>query len=101
MDIEYSEWESLEAIISNDSLRNVKQFLFEYHTKEVTTGQKTSAVDYAYYWQLLRGLDRLGFKSWHVLPNLIPETQFAPRSGGNNMLTCCGNVYYVNLKYIV
>lgn len=81
------------------SLRLVKQLMFEFHTKELgIIGRITSSKDYAYYWQILRGLHKLGFRMWHYFPNNLGVYK---SNHTKTDLPCCGNVYYVNLNYIV
>ena len=43
MDIEYSEWDSLEAMFHDGSFKNVKQILMETHTSEVQRRTTTKA----------------------------------------------------------
>ncbi len=93
MDVEFSEWAALEAMLTYPaSLRNVKQFAFEFHTKELKSQGwgVTTAEDFTYYWLLLRGLDSLGFKIWHYVHNTCC-----------GKVLCCGMMYFVNIAYIV
>lgn len=98
IDIEYSEWESLEAILQQGSLRNVKQLMVEFHTFEVHEGKISTARNYAYYWNILRGLDRLGFKTWHYLAT---PTGHYTSAHTKKKMPCCANVYFVNTALII
>lgn len=98
MDIEYAEWESLEAIFAEQSLRNVKQLMVEFHTMEVHEGKSSSSRNFAYYWQILRGINRLGFKQWHYLRT--PTGGYKSAHTARD-LGCCANVYFVNTAYLV
>jgi len=91
MDIEFAEWAAIESMLVEVSLRNVKQFVFEFHTKELKRIRgKTSSSDFTYYWLLLRGLDAIGFKIWKFLPN-----ECCPG------VRCCGLLHFININYIV
>lgn len=98
MDIEYSEWESLEAIFTERSLRNVKQLMVEFHTMEVHEGKSSTSRNFAYYWQILRGIDKLGFKQWHYLRTPTGGYKSAHTAKNHG---CCANVYFVNTAYLV
>jgi len=98
IDIEYSEWESLEAILRDGSLRNVKQLMVEFHTMEVNEGRNSTTLNYAYYWHILRGLDKLGFKSWHYLAT--PSGHYTS-AHTKTKLPCCANVYFVNASLLI
>lgn len=98
IDIEYSEWESLEAIFTEQSLRNVRQLMVEFHTMEVHEGRTSTSRNFAYYYQILRGIDRLGFKQWHYL--MTPTGGYTSKHTAKK-LPCCANVYFVNTVYLV
>lgn len=98
IDIEYSEWESFEAILREGSLRNVKQLMVEFHTMEVHEHKVSTALNYAYYWHILRGLDKLGFKTWHYLQT--PTGHYTSAHSGIK-LPCCANVYFVNTALLI
>jgi hypothetical protein len=97
IDIEYSEWDAFEAMFLEGSLANVKQLMFEYHTEELHKKTSTST-DYAYYTQVFRALDRLGFKYWIFETN--PDGNYKSTHTGAQY-TCCGNVYFINVKYLL
>ncbi len=100
MDIEYSEWESLEAILSRPAcLNNVKQLMIEFHTRELNAGKHSSVVDLVYYWHLARGIDRLGFKIWNVWNNELYCNFISTRTPGLKLCGCF-NVYYINARLL-
>lgn len=98
IDIEYSEWESLNAMIKEGSLQNVKQLVFEIHTKELHIGGAPSKTkDYIHYWKTLTALERWGFWRWKSHPN--PSGRY--RSQRTNRIGhCCFELYYINVKYM-
>jgi len=99
MDIEYSEWESLEAILANpSSLANVKQLMIEYHTREVNKDGHSSIEDLVTYWHIARGIDKLGFKLWTIWDNDF--CSFNSRRTTGLRLCGCFNAYYVNTRLI-
>jgi len=100
MDIEYSEWDSLEAMLAKPScLSNVKQLMIEYHTREVDINATSSRDDLARYWNILRGISDLGFKRWNVWNN--PACNFRSRRTRGLSYCGCFNTYYLNVKYIL
>ena len=99
MDIEYSEWDALEVMLTNVScLANVKQLMIEFHTHEKGTNATKSRDDLTRYWRVLRGIYHLGFKLWNVWNN--PHCNF--RSQRIPKMTYCGcfNMYFLNVKYL-
>jgi len=80
-------------MLNDTSLSRVKQLMFEFHTK----GLETSIGDLAYYRQIMRGIDVLGFKSWRFWEN--NAGRHTSKLSGKSR-TCCGNVNFVNVKYI-
>ena len=97
-DIEYSEWEAMEAMLTNpSSLLYVKQIAMEFHFKEIPTVQgSTTAADFAYYWLILRGMDALGFKIWQYQVNECCDMFHFPAAA-----SCCGMLYFINVAYVV
>lgn len=97
IDVEYAEWAALEAILLEGSLVNVKQLIIEIHKEEVH-GKTSNATDYAYYWQILRGVSRLGFKYWFQDPS--PYTMFISKRTGIRR-ACSLNMHFINIKYLL
>ena len=97
IDVEKNEWEALEAMLVDGSLCNVKQFAFEYHTEEVYS-KMSFPDDYFYYWLLLHGLDKLGFKIWAFEPCDPCYSAYISHSGKPRH--CCANLNFVNVKYL-
>ena len=104
MDIEYSEWEALEAMLASQScLAKVKQLMVEFHTREIRTegrGAGTSSRDdLTRYWYVLRGIYHLGFKLWNVWNNAY--CNFRSKHAANMTYCGCFNMYFLNVKYII
>jgi len=92
VDIEYSEWSAIEAMLVDLSMIKVKQFILEFHTLEVPNINKvTTAAQFTQHWLLMRGLDALGFKNWQYYGNgIMPGYQ-----------RCCGMMNFINVNYIM
>ena len=100
MDIECSEWDSLETMLANpSSLANVKQLMVEFHTREIDSTKTSSRDDLARYWNILRGISHLGFKVWNVWDN--PTCKFRSKRTSGMAYVGCFNTYYVNVKYLL
>lgn len=94
IDVEYSEWSSLEAILNSTVLSKVKQFGLETHTREVT--KKTSSVaDLVYYTGLLRRLQDAGFYRWYWHFNNFGK--FVSKNS-QRQLTCCFEMVFLNVN---
>ena len=99
MDIEYSEWSSLQAMLNEPScLDNVKQLMIEFHTREMTAGAQSSVADLLSYWNVAKGLDKLGFKLWTYWDNAF--CNFDSKRTPGLKLCGCFNAYYVNTKLL-
>jgi hypothetical protein len=100
MDIEYSEWDSLIAILSKPScLDNVKQLMIEFHTREIDIKNGHSSIeDLVTYWHIARGIDKLGFKLWTVWNNDV--CNFDSKRTPGLKLCGCFNAYFVNTRLL-
>jgi len=100
IDIEYSEWDALEAMLAKpSSLANVKQLMIEFHSREIEPDATSSRADLARYWYILRGIDHLGFRMWNVWDN--PNCHFRSKRTPRMYYYGCFNAYFVNTKYLV
>jgi len=99
MDIEYSEWDALEAMLANPScLTNVKQLMIEFHAGELDTIATSSRDELTQYWHILRGIYHLGFKIWNVWDNA--SCYFRSRHSPKLVYCGCFNMYFLNVKYL-
>jgi len=111
MDVDYSEWDALETMLAKPScLANVKQLMIEFHSREMNiTGLNgtSSRDDLARYWNVLRGIYRLGFKLWNVWNNSICYVsnislcKYRSRWTPKKSYCGCVNMYFLNVKYLV
>jgi len=100
MDIEYSEWDSLETMLAKPScLANVKQLMIEFHSHEVKDKAISTRDDLARYWRILRGIYHIGFKLWNVWDN--PECNFHSKWTPGMSYFGCFNMYFLNVKYLL
>jgi len=100
MDIECSEWDSLETMLANpSSLANVKQLMVEFHTREIDSTKTSSRDELARYWNILHGISHLGFKIWNIWDN--PTCKFRSKRNSGMAYVGCFNTYYVNVKYLL
>ena len=97
MDVEGSEWASMEVMLKNRTLNKVKQFVLEIHTFLGRRG-KVSKQDYYRYHNILLGLETQGFRRYHNHYNIYGRrvSQIT-----NKNITCCYEIYYININYLV
>ena len=88
MDIEGSEWPSLEVIFRENLFKNVKQFVLEVHLGENVADPRQ--------YQLVQKLEEIGFRKFNVHVNHY--SRFVTSTG--RRLTCCYELSYINLKYL-
>ena len=88
MDIEGSEWPSLEAMFAENSLKNVKQFVFEVH---VTQGRANVR-----QFTLVHKLETLGFRKFGVRVNHY--SRFVTSSG--RRLARSYELSYINVEFL-
>ena len=88
-DVEFSEWSAINTMLTEGSLRNVKQIAMELHA------WRESCQSYVYFWRLLVGLHNAGFERW-TLDRITHLNCFIV-----NGLQCCrqANVYFINVNY--
>ena len=99
IDIECSEWDALEVMLTNHScLANVKQLMVEFHTREIQKTDTSSRDDLRRYWNVLRRIYHLGFKLWNVWNN--PTCHFRSKHPPNTLYCGCFNMYFLNFKYL-
>ena len=90
MDVEGSEWPSLDAMFKEGFLtKYVKQIGVEYHT----TGVKRTAKRLL---MVLVKLEELGFRKWNVHWNM----HCLPQNRDPLSITYCTEVYYINTNII-
>jgi len=100
VDIEYSEWNALEAILVKPScLAKVKQLMIEFHTREFDSKATSSHYDLARYWHILRGIYYLGFKLWNVWDNSV--CNFHSKWTPGMSYCACFYMYFLNVKYLL
>jgi hypothetical protein len=99
IDIEYSEWNSFEAVLKDGNiLPYIKQLVFEIHTNELPglRGIKSSVADFRRYHGILRGIEEAGFKRWRHHYN--PWGKYLSRRTGMQR-TCCYELFYINSRF--
>ena len=87
MDVEGSEWPALEAMFEENSLKNVKQLLFEVHLERQAN---------LHQFQLVYKLEELGFRKFGV--HINHYNRFVTSSG--RRLSQCYELSYMNIKYL-
>ena len=98
IDVEYSEWDALEHMLKKNSLRHVKQLLFESHTKEMSQNQVTGKNDYLKYIHVWNSLQAMGFRQWRHHTNFYRPTIFISAFTGEYR-TCCYEHFLVNTQF--
>ena len=88
------------ALISDGSLNNVKQMMFEIHTPEVEVkgvNRTSTKQDYYDMWAPLQQLQQLGFRQFHHHMN--PFGMFNSSITGQ-LRTCCYEMYLLNVNFL-
>ena len=92
IDIEHSEWPSLVSMMENGELKNVRQFLIEFHTQITAVPRE---VTYRQRLHLLAEIEQLGFRRFYTHMNPWGNL----RSGEYpDARTTAYEVYFVNTK---
>ncbi|KAL8584085.1 hypothetical protein ACOMHN_022425 [Nucella lapillus] len=102
IDIEYSEWEVLKTIYEEGSLRNVQQFGFEMHTRELFKVSKidmpTKKKDFVKMYSLLRPLEeKFNFRKFNYRRN--PFGDYRSNITGKSV-SCCYELHYINMNFV-
>lgn len=91
-EVEGSEFSALENMISEHSLRRVKQVMFEMHSYLTAMNAKNTVR----YSNILQGLHQEGFKRYYSHENLGCEAKLG-RAGSR---AYCTELYYINEKFM-
>ena len=98
VDIEFNEWDSFGPMLTDGSLKNVKQLVFEMHTPEVFTVRRpANKGDFAMMYGVLRGLEDIGFRRYRFHFN--PMGRYISIRTGKQR-SCCYELYYLNLSFL-
>jgi hypothetical protein len=98
LDIEYNEWVCLQQMVTDGSLNNVKQLIFEIHTPEVETVQRPSSKqDFLDMYLTLAALEHIGFRKYHYHSNPLGHYT-SVRTGKTR--SCCYELYYINIHFL-
>jgi len=97
--VDYAEWSCLRQMVTDGSLRLVKQLIIEIHTSEVlTVGRPTSRQEFVNMYDMLAALERAGFRRYHCHYN--PQgTYNSVRTGKTR--TCCYELSYINIHFLM
>lgn len=99
IDIEYSEWTALSAILEDGSLRNVKQFVLEIHSPETFRHLPVATIqDYLEMHDILSDLELLGFRKYFTHLNPYCKDKKSRVSGKITQL--CYEMSYLNLAFL-
>ena len=88
-DIEGSEWPALAEMFREQSLRNVKQLLFEIHV-DISTGDGKR-------YELLQNLETIGFRKFSA--HINHYNRFVSSSG--RRFTGCYELSYININFLM
>ena len=98
IDIEYSEWDSLATALNENILHRVKHFGIETHIKDkIFKNQTTHTKDFAYFLNILKGMENLGFRKFSTHYN-AHGVYASPRTGLRQ--TCCMELVYLNINFL-
>ncbi|KAL5020382.1 hypothetical protein ScPMuIL_003274 [Solemya velum] len=97
-DVEYYEWDCLQSMIWDQSIRNVKQLAFEIHTVEYfKQDMHASKQDYMRMFKLLTQLELMNFKRFNYRKN--PFGEFRSTVTGVKR-SCCYELFYINMNLV-
>lgn len=109
MDIESSEWESLESMLETGVLERVKQLMFETHTKD-GYGSIVSKKDFLRYHKMFDAIEALGFRRFYQHVNKVGIGALrATRMRSNDPVykksailgrSCLHEFYYINMRFL-
>lgn len=94
IDVEYSEWSTLEHVLNTTVLSRVKQFGLETHSRELQK-KPSSIEDLVYYSGILRRLQAAGFYRWYWHFNKYGV--FVSKNT-QKQLTCCYEMVFINVN---
>ena len=94
IDIEYSEWSTLDRVLNTTVLSRVKQFGLETHTRELFKTPST-VENLIYYSEILRRLQAAGFYRWYWHYNKYGV--FVSQNTKQQM-TCCYEMVFINVN---
>lgn len=92
MDIEGSEWGSLQTMLRSDVLSRVKQLGFEIHMK-----QNTSLPVMYKYWTILHQLEKQGFRRWYWAMNFQGSSIYMVSTGSRSYAY---EMVYINVRFL-
>jgi len=93
MDVEESEYASLDEMLSSGILSQVKQLALELHIEDANFRKVTLSLYERY--RLLKRLEDAGFRRWYYAINLY-NIKFRP----NGVRSCCYEMVYVNMNFL-
>lgn len=95
IDIEFSEWPSLQTAIDQGTLKNVKQLGVEFHRsyRIPATLEK-----YKRYLKVFRGLREQGFYKWHTHTN-VPCSKISSQFSKDSVWNCY-EIIYLNARFL-
>lgn len=109
MDIESSEWESLESMLETGVLERVKQLMFEVHTQDCY-GPIGTKKDFLRYHKIFDGIEALGFRRFYQHVNKvgigalrnIKKKSNDPVYKKSVLLgrSCLHELYYINVRFL-
>ena len=100
MDIEFDEWKTFSVMLRDGSLNNVKQFVFELHTPQISLHgirRPTTLKDFDGMATVLYDLETLGFRKYRFHYN--PWGKYKSTYTNKNR-TCCYEVSYININFL-
>lgn len=97
IDVEYSEWESLDAIFKEPEVLSLqtKQLALEIHSKRLFSSPIDTHVLQMYQNTLIT-LENLGFKKWYSHMN--KERVYKEAYNGTTV-SCCYEIVFINMRF--
>ena len=92
MDVEDSEWESLEAMYKTNILQSqVKQFGLEIHY----ASHSPTTAEFYRRWKIIKRLEDIGFRRWYWHFN-----HYGAYNYNGRVRSCCYEMVYINTAFL-
>ncbi|ELU11655.1 hypothetical protein CAPTEDRAFT_209002 [Capitella teleta] len=91
IDIEWSEYESFDTILTSNVVSHIKQIGLEVHSNDSN--------NYYPAWELVSKMEDHGFRVWAVEHNYATPFHDIPNMNIRGLF-CCSNVYFINERFL-
>ncbi len=90
VDVEFSEWDALNSMLTDGLLKNVKQLAIEVHC------WRDTVQDYVYFSRIFNGLLNAGFERWYF----ESTSQMGQFRANNQYYFPQKNINFININFL-